>query len=149
MFARTYSVDKSIFAIFLLGTICLAIGTIIDAIIDELIPLTLNLTNRILYEEIPEVYASLFFLHSILILYFHITQEKSRFELDDIGASIIIICSIIIGYGNSYFLLDHGAPIRIERLIIGLVLCLTGLIIVFGYFLYYRKNDKKRYWNEI
>jgi hypothetical protein len=149
MLYRTYDIEKTIFILFLLGTICLAIGTIIDAIIDDVLPLTLNLPNRILYEEISEVYASLLFLHSILILYFHITQEKCRFMLDDIGTSIIITCSIIIGYGNSYLLLDHGAPIRIDRLIIGIILCLTGLFMVLGYFIYYRKRDRERYWQDI
>jgi hypothetical protein len=149
MLVRTYNLDRSIFILFLMGTISLAIGSIIDAIIDEVIPLTLNLNNRILYEEIPEVYASLFFLHSILMLYIHITQEKCRFMLDDIGASMIIICSIIIGYGNSYLLLDHGAPLRIDRLIIGIILYLTGLFLVCGYFIYYLKYDENRYWHDV
>jgi hypothetical protein len=144
--ARTYNLEKSVFLIFLLGVICLAIGTIIDGIIDDVIPLTLDISNRTLYEEVPEVYASLFFLHSLLFFYFYTTKEKSWFLLDNVGASIIVICSIIIGYGTSYFLLDHGRPIQLDRLVIGVILYLIGLFLVFGYFVYYWFKDQEKYW---
>lgn len=147
--SKTYSINRCVYIIFLLAVACLAIGSIIDAIIDGIIPITFNVYKRILYEEILEVYASLFFLHSILLLYLHITPEKVRFDLDKQGALIIVTSAIIIGYGNSYLLLDHGQAIQMSRLLIGIILYLFGVFMILGYFIYFRYNDRKRYWKTV
>jgi hypothetical protein len=146
---KTYNINKPIFLIFSCGVIFLAVGTIIDAIIDGYIPLTFNMRNRILFEEIPEAYASLFFLHSMLLFYFYLTQEKSSFVLDKVGTLIIVFSSIIIGYGNSYFLLEHGNPLDINRMVVGIILYLFGLLLIIGYFMYFHVNDQTRYWRDI
>ncbi|MCK5561580.1 MAG: hypothetical protein KAJ51_13340 [Thermoplasmata archaeon] len=147
--SKTYPINRCVFIIFLLAVICLAIGSMIDAIIDGIIPITFNVYNRILYEEISEVYASLFFLHSILLLYLHVTHKKAGFDLDKQGTLIIVTSAIIIGCGNLYLLLDHGQPIQMGRLLIGIILYLFGLFVVIGYFIYFWHNDRKRYWKTV
>ncbi len=143
---RTFGLNETVFYLFLIGVVSLGLGTFMDAMNDNLLPFAFKPPNRILLEEIPEIFAALFFLHSMLLLYLHIIKDKCWFILDKAGAAIIITAVIIIGYGNTFLLEDHDQPIPFVRVMFGMIICLAGLFIPLLYFLYFRYKGREKYW---
>lgn len=131
---KLYRIDKSIFMLFLLGIILLFSGTLVDAMSDEIISVAFSKSDLLLLEEILEVFASLFFLHSMYLLYLHSTRENRLFQISKNEARLIVICASIMGYGNSFLLEDIGRPIPMYRIIIGIVLYLVGISILIFHF---------------
>ncbi|UCH89951.1 MAG: hypothetical protein JSV49_04710 [Thermoplasmata archaeon] len=139
---HSFSVDKKIFLLFLVGMIALAISMVIDGIIDGNIPIEFNYNRRILLEEIAEAYAAILFLHSIFILYLHTIREKCSFQISRNGAAYLVGVAVILGYGNTFLLEDSGQPIPLFRIIIGIVFYIIGLILALLYFKY--SDEMKR-----
>ncbi len=131
---RTYGIDTSVFSLLLLGVLFLLSGTLVDAMSDESISVAFSKSDLLLLEEIFEVFASLFFLHSMYLLYLHLTRKKRVFQISKNEAYLIVICASVMGYGNSFLLEDVGRPIPIYRIVIGVVLYLVGISILIFHF---------------
>jgi hypothetical protein len=146
---RLFTLDRLIFLIFLLGLAVLALSTIIDAINDDLLPITFDHPRRILFEEIPELFATILILHAMFLLYRLVTRTKCSFKLSQQDAMVFLGSVIILGYGNTYLLEDEGQPIPFYRIIIGLILYLIGVLIPLIYFKYpnlLKKLDFIKFW---
>jgi len=137
-----YSSDRTVFTLFLLGIICIVIGSFFDAMTDGKLPFMLVEGDsvpfsRTLFEEVPELYASILFLHSLFLRYFDITRDHTINPMDIKSASVLITSACFCGIGNSFFLLDRGQAISIIRLAIGLLIISVGVLLPYIYFRYY------------
>jgi len=137
-----YALERNAFWMFFIGMALLGLSIFIDAVTDHNLPISFDHPKRLLFEEIPDLYASLFFLYSIFLLYSKITEKEQHFKIDRSGGTVIALSVIVIGYGNSYLLEDHGESIPAFRIAIGLIFYAVGVLILLVYFKYLVKKKQ-------
>ena len=137
-----FSIERNAFYMFFLGMILLGLSIFIDAVTDHNLPITFDNPKRLLIEEIPDLYASLFFLYSMYLLYSKITEKTRYFHIDRTGGFVVVISAIVLGYGNTYLLEEHDNPIPVIRIMIGLIMYFIGISIPIIYFKYFRRRKQ-------
>jgi len=140
---RLYHSNRTAFFLFVLGIMSMATGASFDAMTDGKLPFKLfdgdDLPfSRTLLEEVPELYASIFFLHSLFLHYLDTTRDHARYPIDRTATSVLLTSAVLCGVGNSFFLEDHGKPIELTRLLIGLFIFSTGALLAYRHFRSYR-----------
>ena len=141
-----YSSNRTVFTLFFLGIILMAAGSFFDAMTDGKLPIKLTETNsvpfsRTLLEEVPEFYASILFLHSLFLRYIDTTRDHTHNPIDPTSATVLITSAVFCGFGNSFFLEDHGHTIPLIRLIMGLLIFSVGVFLTYIYFRYYYEPE--------
>jgi len=145
---RTYGTCRPAFWMFLAGMITIGVGTFFDATFDneslsafEIVKKDTFSFSRSLFEEVPELYASLFFLHAMFRFYQHTTRDRCSFVIGRSGGAVLVTGAIIAGIGNSFFLQDEGTTIW-SRVFIGLIIFPVGVSIPLIYFNYFHRNGR-------
>jgi hypothetical protein len=128
---RIYRVDRRACAILILGIGFLVSGTIVDASSDGNLPITFGISRVGLIEEVLELYASLFFLHCFSLLYFSSKAPQPVMVKRRLDIAVISLGGLFFGFGNSFFICDHGREPALEQVMLGLSIVTFGLIMVF------------------
>jgi hypothetical protein len=138
---KIYNVNLEAGIIFGTAIIFLVFGTLVDASIDGYIPIDFGIDRVGLIEEVFELYASMFFLHSFIMLYFYsITQDN----LDTIRRRTLIkifMGTLLLGFGNSLLLQNRGESDSISRNLLGLLI--IGLTLSMFYISFNMKKPSK------
>ena len=126
--------------LFIAGIVSIAVGTYFDATFEKeslsaflLVKGDTFSFDRVLFEEVPELYASLFFLYSMFLLYKEVIKKECHYFIARMGGAVIVLGAIIAGVGNSFLLEDHGNTI-VWRVITGIIIYFVGIQIPFQYF---------------
>jgi hypothetical protein len=127
---RIYQLDKRACALLILGIGFIVSGTIVDASSDGNLPITLGISRIGLIEEVLELYASLFFLHCFSLLYFSSKAPQPIMVKRRLDIAVISLGGLFFGYGNSFFICDHGREPAIEQVMTGLSIVAFGLVMV-------------------
>jgi hypothetical protein len=125
-----YNIKKGAAIVFGLGIFLLCFGTFADATIDGYVNFNLDLVRVGLIEEICELFASVLFLHSFLLVYFTTRTRKPIFIKNRYDLSIMAMGAAVVGFGNSFLLESHNQPVPMERIAIGLVIITFALVII-------------------
>lgn len=135
-----YNVDKISFLTFTMGILFLILGTSVDAMNDGVFVLYISLSRPGLLEEALELYGSLFFLHTFILLYF--SSNKGIVSTINEWFTIIkiYIGSVIVSYGNSFLLIDREKQ-TLTKISLGIFIVIFGLAVIF-IILYNRKMRK-------
>ena len=129
-----YLVNKGAGFIFGFGIILLCFGTLADATVDGYVPLNLGINRIGLIEEVCELYASLLFLHSFLLIYFNGETEFPVLIKNKLDLTNMAVGAAVFGFGNSFLLENHNRPIPMERIFFGLMIIAFALaILIFNF----------------
>ncbi len=126
---RFYRNDKLMFGLFFIGVLLLLIGAGFDSLNDELLSIDIMISTTCLMEEIPELYACLAFLHSIVLLYLHSVNGQPVFPLDNGDRVIIVASAVTISMGSIFLLAVEGEPVPANKLVVGIVILILGMAI--------------------
>jgi hypothetical protein len=124
-----YNVDKRAFLTFTLGILFLILGTSVDAMNDGVFVLYITLSRSGLLEEALELFGSLFFLHTFILLYF--SSNKGIVSMINEWSTIIkiYIGSVIVSFGNSFLLIDREGQ-TLTKIFLGIFIIIFGLTMI-------------------
>jgi hypothetical protein len=126
-----YKINLKAGIIFGLGIIFLVIGTIVDASVDGFIPLGVGIGQAGLVEEVFELYASLFFLHSLVLLYFYSNTQDQLMVQNRRALAKTFMGTLVLSYANSLLLYDRQDPVPIQRILSGLLIVAFTLSVIY------------------
>jgi len=143
---HTYPLDKAIFFTFFLGVLFLLIGFGFDSMEEGRLPFELISSDhqfKSLFEEVPELFSGIFFLHSMCLLYRLETRESMVLNISRNGWYLMILGGIFLGTGSSNFQKLEHRDDPTFAIMIGIILCITGILILLGANRYFMKQGSK------
>jgi hypothetical protein len=138
---RIFKINFEAGAIFGIAIYFLVFGTIVDASIDGYFPFDLGLSHAGLIEEVFELFASMFFLHSLLLLCFNSRSNDNPIVIDRRIFVKIFTGALFLSYGNSLLLQNKGEPVPLSRNLVGILI--IGLTLSMFYISFVKKSSSK------
>ncbi len=132
---KIYKVSLEAGVIFGLAIFFLAFGTLIDASADGYIPADFGINRAGLIEEVFELYASMFILHSLILLHYFSNPQNYLNSKKRRTLAKVFMGASVLSYGNSLLLYNRGEPVPISRTLTGLFIIVLTLSIFYIYFI--------------
>lgn len=130
-FLKIYRINSKIAIIFGMAITFLALSTIIDASVDGYVNVISGIGFMGLIEEVIELYASMFFLHSLILVYTNSNPHTCLKEKNWQPLIRIMMYAVVLSYFNSILLFDHSEQIPFQRLMVGFLMITVVLSVLF------------------